>query len=67
LDVDEEIVEQAKFLGIHILRKVELEKMCANVLKWAILIIVHHRSDGGTLQTDEPPGEFQEMLTEFQG
>jgi len=67
LDVDEGIVEQGKFIGIHIIRKAELENVSARLLKWAFLINVHHRGDGSTLQTNEPPGEFQEMLTEFQG
>jgi hypothetical protein len=59
-------VEQAKFMGIHIIRKAELKNVSAHLLKWAFLINVHHRSDGSTLQTDEPPGECQEILTEFQ-
>ena len=67
LDVDEEVVEQAKFMSIHIIRKVELENLSARLLKRAFLIKVHHRGDGGTVQTDEHPGEFQEMLTEFNG
>jgi len=67
LDVDEATVEQAKFIGIHIIWKVELKNVSACLLKRAFLIKVHHRGDGSTLQTDEPPGEFQEMLTEFQG
>ena len=67
LDVDEGIVEQAKFMGIHIIRKAELKNVSARLLKRAFLIKVHHRGDGSTLQTDEPPGEFQEMLTKFQG
>ena len=28
---------------------------------------MHYRGDGNTLLTDEPLGEFQAMLTEFQG
>jgi len=67
LDVDEGIVEQTKFMGIHIIWKAELKNVSARLLKRAFLIKVHHRGDGSTLQTDEPPGEFQEMLTEFQG
>jgi len=54
-------------MGINIIRKVELKNVSACLLKRAFLIKVHHRSDGSTLQTDELPGEFQEMLTEFQG
>ena len=65
LDVDERMVEQAKFMGIHIIRKAELKNISARLLKWAFLIKVHHCGDGSTLQTDEQPGEFQEMLTEF--
>jgi len=67
LHVDEGIVEQAKFMGIHIIRKTELKNVSARWLTWAFLINVHHHGDGSTLQTDEPPGEFQKMLTEFQG
>jgi hypothetical protein len=60
-------VEQAKLMGIHIIRKAELKNVSARLLKWVFLIKVHHCGDGSTLQTDQPPGEFQEMLTEFQG
>jgi len=67
LDVHKEIVEQATFMGIHIIRKAELKNVSACLLKWAFLIKIHHCGDGSTLQTDKPPGEFQEMLTEFQG
>jgi len=67
LDVDEGIVEQANFMGIHIIRKVELKNVSARLLKQAFLIKAHRHADGSTLQTDEPPGEFQEMLAEFQG
>jgi len=66
LDVDKEIVEKAKFMGIHIIRKAELKNISTYLLKRAFLIKVHHSSDGNTLLT-EPPGEFQAMLTEFQG
>jgi hypothetical protein len=66
LDVAEGIVEQAKFIGIHIIRKAELKNLSARLLKRDFLIKVHHRSDGSTLQTGELPGEFEEMLTEFQ-
>jgi len=67
LDVNKGIVEQAKFMGLHIMRKAEPENVSARLLKLAFLIKVHHRGDGSTLQTAESPGEFQEMLTEFQG
>jgi putative transposase len=67
LDVDEGIVEQAKFIGIHIIRKVELNHMSARMLNWTFLIKVQHRGTGVTLQTNEPPGEFHEVLTEFLG
>jgi len=67
LHVDEGIVEQAKIMGKHIIRKAELKNVSTRLLKRAFLIKAHHRSNGSTLQTDEPPGEFQEMLTEFQG
>jgi hypothetical protein len=66
LDVDKGIVEQAKLLGIHIIRKAELNNISTRLLNWACLIKVHHRSDGDTLPT-APSGEFQDMLTEFQG
>jgi len=66
LDVNEGIVEQVNFMGIHIMRKAELNNVSARLLKRAFLITVHHRGDGSTLQTDEPPGEFEEMWTEFQ-
>jgi len=65
--VDKEIVEQAKFMGMHIVRKAEPKNMSACLLKRAFLIKVHHRGDGSTLQTDELPGEFQEMITDFYG
>jgi len=67
LDVDKGIVEQAKFMGIHIIRKAELKNVSAHFLKRAFLIKVHHLGDGSILQTDELPGEIQQMLTEFQG
>jgi len=67
LDIDEGIVEQAKFIGIHSIRKGELKNVSACLMKWVFLVKVHHRGDGSTLQTDELLGEFQEMLTEFQG
>jgi len=54
-------------MGIHIIRKAELKNVSAHLLKRAFLIKVHHIGDGSTLQTDELPGEIQEMLTEFQG
>jgi len=54
-------------MGIHIIRKAELKNVSARLLKRALLIKVHHLGDGSTLQTEEPPGEFQEILTEFHG
>jgi len=65
-DVHKEIVEEAKFIGIHIIQKVELHKVTARMLKQACLRKVHHCGEGGTLQTDELLCEFQEILTEFQ-
>jgi len=65
LDVDEGIVEQAKFMSIHIILKAQLHNESACRLKQTFLIKQHHRSDGDTLPTDEPPGEFQDMLTKF--
>jgi len=67
LDIDEGIVEQAKFMGIDIIWKAGLKNVSARSSKSAFWITVHHRGDGGTLQTDELWGEVQEMLTEFQG
>jgi len=66
LDVKEGLVEEAKFMGIYIIRKAKLKNVSARLLKWAILIKVHHRGGGGTLQPDQPLGECQEMLTELQ-
>jgi hypothetical protein len=63
LDVDEGIVEQAKFMAIHIIRNPELKNVSAPLLKRAFLIKVYHHGDGSPLKTDEPPGEVQEMLT----
>jgi len=42
LDVDKGIVEQATFMGIHSIQKVELENVSAHLLKRAILIKLHH-------------------------
>jgi hypothetical protein len=56
LDVDEGIVEQAKFMGIYILRTAELKNVSIHVLKYAFMIKVHHRGDGDTLPTIRPPG-----------
>jgi len=54
-------------MSIHSIWKAEFKTLSAGLLKRAILINVHHHGDGGTLQTDEPLGEFQEMWTEIQG
>jgi hypothetical protein len=54
-------------MGIHIIRKAELKNMSARLLNWALLIKVHHSGDGGRLQADKPPDEFQKMLTAIQG
>jgi len=59
LDVDEGIVEQAQFMCTHIIRKAELNKVSAHLLKLAFLIKVHHCGNGSTLQTDEPHGEYR--------
>jgi len=53
-------------MGIHIIWKAELKNLSTRLLKWAFLFEVPHRGDGDTLRT-EPPGEFQDMLIEFQG
>jgi hypothetical protein len=67
LDLDEGIVEQAKFMGIHIIQMPELKHMSTRMLKWTFLIKVQHCTDARTLQTNEPADEFQQMLSEFQG
>jgi hypothetical protein len=66
LDVDNGIVKQAKFMGINIVPMAAYENVSTRPLKWAVLIRVLYRGDGDTLLT-EPPGEFQAMLTEWQG
>jgi len=66
LDVNDEIVEQAIIMGIHMIQKAELKNVSAHLRKWAFFIKVHHPGDGDNLLTDELPGEFQEILTEFQ-
>jgi len=53
-------------MGIHIIRNAALKNVSTRLLKWAFLITVRHHGDGNTLRT-EPLGEFQDMLTEFQG
>ena len=65
LDVNEEIVEQAKFMGIHTIRKAELKNVSTCLVRRAFLIKLHHRGDCDTHPT-EPPGEIQDVLTEFQ-
>jgi hypothetical protein len=67
LDLDEGIVEQAKFMRIHIIGKAEVKKLSARRLKRAILNELHQHGDGNKLPTDSPPGEFQDMLTELHG
>jgi len=67
LDIDEGIVEQAKFIGIHIIWRAELHNVSARMLNRACLLKGNHCGDGGTVQMDEPPGYFQDTLTEFQG
>jgi hypothetical protein len=67
LDVDEGIVEQAKSMGINIIRRAELTNVSARLFQQAFLINVHHCGDGDANSTNEPPGEFLEMLKEFQG
>ena len=66
LDVDEGVENQAKFLGIHIIRKAELRNVSTRLSKQAFLIEVHHHGDVDTLPT-EPPGQFEDMLIELQG
>jgi hypothetical protein len=67
MDVDEGIVEQAKFMGIDIITKAELKNVSTRLLKWAFLIKVHYCGDGDTFPTDGPLGEFHDMLTVFKG
>jgi len=52
---------------IYIIQKAELTTISQDLLKQAFLIKVHHNSDVDTLLTDEPLGEFHDMLTELQG
>ena len=54
-------------MGSRIIPKAGLENVAARLFKWSFLIKVNPHGNGGTLQTDELPGEFQEMLTEVQG
>jgi len=67
LDVDKGMVEQANFMGSHIIQVTEIQNISACPLKWAIFIRVHLCIDDDTLPTDEPQGEFLEILTEFLG
>jgi len=67
LDVDEVIVERAKSMGIHIMRRAEGKNVSARLSKHAFMLKVHQRCDGNTLPTDKPPGVVQVFLTEFQG
>jgi len=67
LDVDKDMAQQAKSIGIHMIRKVELKNLSARLLKRAFLIKAYHLGDGATLQTDVLPVEFQQMLAEFLG
>jgi hypothetical protein len=67
LDVDEDIVELAKSMGIHIIPRAERKNVSARLFQQAFLINVHHHGDSNTNPTDEPPGDIQEMLKHFQG
>jgi hypothetical protein len=60
-EIDKGIVEQAKFMGIHIIWKAKLKNLSTCLMKQAILIKVHHRGDGDTLLT-QLLGEIQDML-----
>lgn len=62
LDVNEGILEQAKFMAIHIIQKAELKNVSACLLKWAFLIKVHHHNDGITLLPAKLRCEFQLMF-----
>jgi len=66
MEVNEGIVEQAKFMGIHIIRKAELKSLSTRLLNLAFMIKVHHRGNGDTFPT-EPQGKVQDMVTKFQG
>jgi hypothetical protein len=63
LDIDEGIMEHAKFMGIHIIRKAELRNLSTCLLKLTFLIKVHQQGDGNILPTDGPLGEFQAKFT----
>jgi len=52
---------------IYIIQTAELTNISQDLLKRAFLIKVHHSRDVNTLLTDEPLGEFHEMLTELEG
>jgi len=65
LDIDDGTVEQAKFMGIHIIQKAALKNISTCLLERAFWIKVHHHGDGDKRPTDEPPGEFEDMLTDF--
>jgi hypothetical protein len=67
LDVDEEIVEKSKFMGMHIIQKAQPKNITTGLLKCIILSRVHHCGDGDTFLTDEPLGESQDILIKFQG
>jgi len=65
IDVNERIVEQATFMGNHIIQKAEIENVSACLWKWAFFIAIHHGSDDDTLLPNQLLGEFHEVLTEF--
>jgi hypothetical protein len=67
VDVNKDIVEQAKSMGIDIIRRVELKNILAVLFERVFLINVHQHGNGNTNTTDKMPGEFQEILKQFQG
>lgn len=52
LEVDKGMVEQARFIGTHIVLKAKLIQVAACLLKWASMFTVHHCGHGGAYWTD---------------
>jgi len=59
-------IQFADVISIHIILKAQLKNVYTRLWNRAFLIKVHHRGNGERLPT-EPTGEFQDLLTEFQG
>jgi len=65
LNIEKGIVEHAKIMGIHIIRKGELKNISTRQLEWAFWITVHLIGDGDTLPP-EPPGEVSRHVDRIQ-